>query len=110
MTIYFFFGLLLPITNLKLSSIVGLPPPLHSSPFCRDAEPVLFAIQRGDVMVVNELATSAAHRLLKENKDGWIPLHDAAFCGQTECMKILLKGMTPPKAFLLVSKHVAAPL
>lgn len=61
---------------------------------CRDAEPVLFAIQRGDVMVVNELATSAAHRLLKENKDGWIPLHDAAFCGQLECMKILLKGMT----------------
>lgn len=45
-------------------------------------------------MVVNELATSAAHRLLKENKDGWIPLHDAAFCGQLECMKILLKGMT----------------
>lgn len=56
---------------------------------------MLFAVQRGDVMVVNELATSAAHRLLKENKDGWIPLHDAAFCGQTECMKILLKGMTP---------------
>lgn len=51
-------------------------------------------------MVVNDLATSAAHRLLKENKDGWIPLHDAAFCGQTECIKILLKGMVL-KAFLL---------
>lgn len=70
---------------------------------------MLFAIQRGDVMVVNELATSAAYRLLKENKDGWIPLHDAAFCGQKECMKILLKGMTPPKAFLFGPKHVAAP-
>uniref|UniRef100_A0A8C8A4S6 Ankyrin repeat and SOCS box containing 2b n=1 Tax=Oryzias sinensis TaxID=183150 RepID=A0A8C8A4S6_9TELE len=30
--------------------------------------------------------------LLKENKDGWIPLHDAALCGQTECLKTLLKG------------------
>lgn len=61
---------------------------------------MVFAITRGDVMAVNDLATSAAHRLLKENKDGWIPLHDAAFCGQTECIKILLKGMAL-KAFLL---------
>lgn len=65
---------------------------ISTATLARDAEPVLFAIQRGDVMVVNELATSAAHRLLKENKDGWIPLHDAAFCGQLECMKILLKA------------------
>lgn len=61
-------------------------------------------------MVVSDLATSAAHRLLKENKDGWIPLHDAAFCGQTDCMKILLKGMTPAKAFLLVTKTWQHPL
>lgn len=53
---------------------------------------MVFAITRGDVMALNDLATSAAHRLLKENKDGWIPLHDAAFCGQAECIKILLKG------------------
>lgn len=43
---------------------------------------------------VNDLAASAVHRLLRENKDGWIPLHDAAFCGEMECLKTLLKGMT----------------
>ncbi|KAM9341667.1 ankyrin repeat and SOCS box protein 2b [Symphorus nematophorus] len=58
----------------------------------RDVDPVVFAIRRGDVKAVNDLATSAAHRLLKENKDGWIPLHDAAFCGQTECLKTLLRA------------------
>ncbi|XP_033987942.1 ankyrin repeat and SOCS box protein 2-like isoform X1 [Trematomus bernacchii] len=58
----------------------------------RDVEPVVFAVRRGDVKAVNDLATSAPLSLLKENKDGWIPLHDAAFCGQTECLKILLKA------------------
>ncbi|KAK1893642.1 Ankyrin repeat and SOCS box protein 2 [Dissostichus eleginoides] len=57
-----------------------------------DVEPVVFAVRRGDVKAVNDLATSAPLSLLKENKDGWIPLHDAAFCGQTECLKILLKA------------------
>lgn len=71
----------------------------------RDVDPVVFAIRRGDVKAVNELATSAAHRLLKENKDGWIPLHDAAFCGQTDCIKSLLKGMTL-KALLRVPDSV----
>lgn len=59
----------------------------------RDVDPVVFAIKRGDVQAVNDLATSAPHSLMKENKDGWIPLHDAAFCGQTECLKTLLRGM-----------------
>uniref|UniRef100_A0A3Q3A549 Ankyrin repeat and SOCS box containing 2b n=1 Tax=Kryptolebias marmoratus TaxID=37003 RepID=A0A3Q3A549_KRYMA len=30
--------------------------------------------------------------LLKENKDGWLPLHHAAYFGQTECLKALLRG------------------
>lgn len=53
---------------------------------------MVFAILRGDVEAVNGLATSAAHLLLKERKDGWLPLHDAAYCGQTECLKALLTG------------------
>lgn len=60
----------------------------------RDDDPLVFAIRRGDLSAFNDVATSAAHRLLKENKDGWMPLHDAAFCGQTECLKTILKGMT----------------
>ncbi|XP_072313815.1 ankyrin repeat and SOCS box protein 2-like isoform X2 [Eucyclogobius newberryi] len=39
----------------------------------------------------NELATSCPLSLLNENKDGWIPLHYAAFCGETECLNTLLK-------------------
>lgn len=55
---------------------------------------MVFAIGRGDLKALNDLAASAAHHLQKEDKDGWIPLHHAAFCGQTECLKILLRGMT----------------
>lgn len=70
---------------------------------------MVFAIRRGDVDAVNDLATSAPLSLLKENKDGWIPLHDAAFCGQTESLKIILKGMTLKallnSAFLQFKSH-----
>lgn len=41
---------------------------------------------------LQDLAMFSPLSLLKENKDGWIPLHDAALCGQTECLKTLLKG------------------
>uniref|UniRef100_UPI003AAB101F ankyrin repeat and SOCS box protein 2-like n=1 Tax=Centroberyx gerrardi TaxID=166262 RepID=UPI003AAB101F len=57
-----------------------------------DVDPVVCAIRRGDVKAVNDLAASAPHSLMKENKDGWIPLHDAAYCGATECMKTLLRA------------------
>ncbi|XP_056914140.1 ankyrin repeat and SOCS box protein 2-like isoform X2 [Takifugu flavidus] len=57
-----------------------------------DDDPLVCAIRRGDLKAFNDVATSAAHRLLKENKDGWMPLHDAAFCGQTECLKTILKA------------------
>ncbi|XP_076014634.1 ankyrin repeat and SOCS box protein 2-like isoform X2 [Genypterus blacodes] len=57
----------------------------------RDDDPVVSAIRRGDAEAVSNLAASAPHSLMKENKDGWIPLHDAAICGETECMKTLLR-------------------
>ncbi|XP_056283247.1 ankyrin repeat and SOCS box protein 2-like isoform X1 [Pseudoliparis swirei] len=66
---------------------------LHASiDLLRDVVPVVFAIRRGDVKAINDLATSAPLSLLKENNDGWIPLHDAAICGQTECLKIILRA------------------
>lgn len=49
------------------------------------------AIRRGDVEAVNDLGPSSLG-LLKENKDGWVPLHHAAYHGQTECLKALLRG------------------
>ncbi|XP_033844337.2 ankyrin repeat and SOCS box protein 2-like [Periophthalmus magnuspinnatus] len=56
-----------------------------------DVEPLVATIKKGDVHTVNELAASCPLSLLSENKDGWIPLHYAAFCGETECLKTLLK-------------------
>lgn len=62
--------------------------PLH----CRDVDPTVFAIQRGDAQAVKELSVTAPLSLMKENKDGWIPLHEAAYYGQAECIKALMKG------------------
>uniref|UniRef100_A0A3Q0T301 Ankyrin repeat and SOCS box containing 2b n=1 Tax=Amphilophus citrinellus TaxID=61819 RepID=A0A3Q0T301_AMPCI len=57
-----------------------------------DVDPVVCAIKRGDVETVRNL-TASSHWALKENKDGWIPLHDAACLGQPECLKTLLRGI-----------------
>lgn len=56
-----------------------------------DVDPLVCAIKRGDVETVKNL-TASSHWALKENKDGWIPLHDAACLGQPECLKTLLKA------------------
>ncbi|GLD62399.1 ankyrin repeat and SOCS box protein 2-like isoform X1 [Lates japonicus] len=70
-----------------------------------DVDPVVFAIRRGDVEAVNDLAASAPHSLLKENKDGWIPLHDAAYCGQAECLRTLLRGITLKASLMVPNVH-----
>ncbi|XP_028994098.1 ankyrin repeat and SOCS box protein 2-like [Betta splendens] len=57
-----------------------------------DLDPVVCAVTRGDVDAVIGLSTSAPHTLLQENKDGWTPLHYAAYCGQAECLKVLLRA------------------
>ncbi|XP_016527521.1 ankyrin repeat and SOCS box protein 2b isoform X2 [Poecilia formosa] len=57
-----------------------------------DADPVFSAVRRGDVETLKDLAASSSHSLLKENKDGWLPLHDAAYSGQTGCLETLLKA------------------
>ncbi|XP_058471131.1 ankyrin repeat and SOCS box protein 2-like isoform X1 [Solea solea] len=56
----------------------------------QDDDPVVSAIRRGDEEAVNDLAKSAPRSLLRENKDGWIPLHDAAYCGLAACLNTLL--------------------
>ncbi|XP_051942769.1 ankyrin repeat and SOCS box protein 2-like isoform X1 [Hippocampus zosterae] len=57
-----------------------------------DVDPVVLAIRGGDVEVVKKVAESSPHSLLRENKDGWIPLHHAAFNGQHDCLRTLLKA------------------
>ncbi|CAL9687007.1 unnamed protein product [Knipowitschia caucasica] len=57
-----------------------------------DVDHLWAAIKKGDMHRVHDLATSCPLSLLYENKDGWMPLHYAAYCGQTECLKTLLKA------------------
>ncbi|XP_072221421.1 ankyrin repeat and SOCS box protein 2-like isoform X2 [Leuresthes tenuis] len=76
-------------------SVCSLPPHTSSNTTTnalRDVDPVVFAIRRGDVEALHDLTTTSPQSLLRENKDGWIPLHDAAYLGWTECLKILLKA------------------
>ncbi|XP_077587587.1 ankyrin repeat and SOCS box protein 2-like [Stigmatopora nigra] len=58
----------------------------------RDSDPVVLAIQDGDIEAVKKHAASSPQNLLRENKNCWIPLHHAAFAGQPECLKTLLKA------------------
>ncbi|KAJ8288917.1 hypothetical protein COCON_G00015760 [Conger conger] len=57
-----------------------------------DSHSIVTAIRSGDVKTVSDLASSSAKSLLLENKDGWIPLHEAAYYDQVECLKVLLKA------------------
>ena len=58
----------------------------------RDVDPVVCAIRNGDITAVNELSVASPLSLMKGNHEGWIPLHEAAYCGQAECIKALLRG------------------
>lgn len=69
----------------------SLRTPHFTADLLRAVDPLVSATKRGDVATVKELATSCPRSLVKENKEGWIPLHYAAFCGETECLKTLLK-------------------
>nr|XP_023701042.1 ankyrin repeat and SOCS box protein 2-like isoform X2 [Paramormyrops kingsleyae] len=53
-------------------------------------DPVVKAIKSGAVSTLIEIAKTGIC-LTKQNKEGWISLHEAAYRGQTECLKVLLK-------------------
>lgn len=36
--------------------------------------------------------------LAEPNKDGWLPLHEAAYYGQLSCLQALHRGEAPPPA------------
>ncbi|XP_059908355.1 ankyrin repeat and SOCS box protein 2b isoform X1 [Gadus macrocephalus] len=56
----------------------------------RGLDPLVLAIRRGDMTALKELSVS--HSLTREGQDGWTPLHEAAFCGETEAVKMILKA------------------
>uniref|UniRef100_A0A8C5BQX0 Ankyrin repeat and SOCS box containing 2b n=1 Tax=Gadus morhua TaxID=8049 RepID=A0A8C5BQX0_GADMO len=55
-----------------------------------ELDPLVLAIRRGDMTALKELSVS--HSLTREGQDGWTPLHEAAFCGETEAVKMILKA------------------
>ncbi|XP_051954641.1 ankyrin repeat and SOCS box protein 2 isoform X2 [Xyrauchen texanus] len=55
-------------------------------------EPIVKAIWEGDVGTVRLLVKKPECSLLTPNKYGWIPLHESAYYGQDQCIKILLKA------------------
>ncbi|XP_026088748.1 ankyrin repeat and SOCS box protein 2-like isoform X2 [Carassius auratus] len=58
----------------------------------REFDPIAKAILEGDVGSVKLLVKQPGCNLLKPNKDGWMPLHEAAYYGQDQCIKILLRA------------------
>lgn len=60
--------------------------------FFSELDPFLSAIWRGDEKALRDIIHLNLHILDEPNKDGWIPLHECAFYGHVECLKILLKG------------------
>ncbi|XP_060735621.1 ankyrin repeat and SOCS box protein 2b isoform X1 [Tachysurus vachellii] len=54
-------------------------------------EPMMLAIRRGDVQTVTELATSISCIQTYSAVHDWTALHEAAYYGQADCVKALLK-------------------
>ncbi|XP_056620673.1 ankyrin repeat and SOCS box protein 2 [Triplophysa dalaica] len=57
-----------------------------------ETDPLVKAIWEGDVETVWLMVKKPGCNLLKANRFGWIPLHEAAYYGQYQCIKVLLKA------------------
>uniref|UniRef100_A0A670YHD8 Ankyrin repeat and SOCS box containing 2 n=1 Tax=Pseudonaja textilis TaxID=8673 RepID=A0A670YHD8_PSETE len=61
---------------------------LHTStPQCL-LDPVVLVIKEGDETALQNMI-QAGKNLAQPNKDGWLPLHEAAYYGQEGCLKLL---------------------
>lgn len=54
-------------------------------------DPVLKAIKEGDEEALKAMI-KAGKNLAEPNKEGWLPLHEAAYYGQLGCLKALQQG------------------
>uniref|UniRef100_H3A1L4 Ankyrin repeat and SOCS box containing 2 n=1 Tax=Latimeria chalumnae TaxID=7897 RepID=H3A1L4_LATCH len=54
-------------------------------------DPVVQAIKNGDEATLAKMIKSGRN-LSEPNKDGWLPLHEAAYFGQLGCIKLLIKA------------------
>ncbi|XP_041430803.1 ankyrin repeat and SOCS box protein 2 isoform X2 [Xenopus laevis] len=69
------------------------PPPTPGSTWSikREENTVERAIIKGDVDSLNEMMKSG-EKLCEPNKEGWLPLHEAAYYGSLACVTLLLKA------------------
>lgn len=54
-------------------------------------DPVLKAIKEDDEGALKAMIKDGKN-LTEPNKDGWLPLHEAAYYGQLSCLKTLQRG------------------
>uniref|UniRef100_A0A8C8M7Z8 SOCS box domain-containing protein n=1 Tax=Oncorhynchus tshawytscha TaxID=74940 RepID=A0A8C8M7Z8_ONCTS len=57
-----------------------------------DARPLVNVIKNGDLKALKEIVKCNPMSLLVPNEGGWISLHEAAYYGQIECLKIILRA------------------
>ncbi|XP_076873724.1 ankyrin repeat and SOCS box protein 2-like isoform X2 [Brachyhypopomus gauderio] len=59
-----------------------------------DEEELLTTIRNGDAQKMRDIVASAETPigLMRANKHGWTPVHEAAYYGQTNCLKLLLSA------------------
>ena len=58
------------------------------------------AIWANDVKRLLEILQNEPSEILsKPNKEGWIPLHEAAHYGSEECLRVLIRGMNERQSF-----------
>ncbi|KAG9344861.1 hypothetical protein JZ751_010550, partial [Albula glossodonta] len=58
----------------------------------RPLDPIVEAIQKGAVETLIKMLWRGKS-LANLNKQGWTPLHEAAFYGQEKCLQVILKGV-----------------
>uniref|UniRef100_A0A4W4FKI1 SOCS box domain-containing protein n=2 Tax=Electrophorus electricus TaxID=8005 RepID=A0A4W4FKI1_ELEEL len=54
-------------------------------------DPLLKAIWNGDMKSVRQIIKKADCNILIPNQYGWLPLHEAAYYGQDQCIQILIR-------------------
>ncbi|KAF5879917.1 ankyrin repeat and SOCS box protein 2-like, partial [Clarias magur] len=57
-----------------------------------DLDPFLSAIWNGDAKALSAIIQTKSRSVLKTNQEGWLPLHDSAYYGHVDCLKILLSA------------------
>ncbi|XP_038823990.1 ankyrin repeat and SOCS box protein 2-like [Salvelinus namaycush] len=57
-----------------------------------NVRPLVPVIENGDLKALKEIVKCNPKSLFVPNEDGWISLHEAAYYGQEECLKIILRA------------------